>query len=239
MKVFVRLFVLVMLCSVGENAVSKRGGVGYFLAGYSAVNFDSLNDILRAKGYPEVSGKVFSVGGGGYGVVADRIVLGGEGNMLFNGESENRGYRDSISAGYGVSVIGYIVYSGNNLVVYPFAGLGGGGATLSVSSNEAVSGKSFDEVLNNLSYRGVELSTDGFIAGLGLGSDYLMEIKTKTDDKGEKGVMFFLVGIRIGYNFTFGWGDWSANGLNIPDGPETGLEGPFVKIAVGFVRSRE
>jgi hypothetical protein len=153
------------------------------------------------------------------------VIIGGEGHLLVGDESEaaisSGDYKTSLSAAYGFFNVGYLVYSKDDLHVYPLVGLGGGELWLKIGPH------SFDDILEN-PQRSAELSTGGFLLNLALGADYLW--KLKEDEKSEGGLVF---GLRVGYTFAPAKGEWTADGIDISGGPEVGITGPYIRFMIG------
>jgi len=209
------------------SEAKKEEGRGYFMFGGSILDIKDLNSRLESKGYSKFSDNLFSLGGGGHGII-NRVIIGGEGHGLFGGEKESaisgETYKTSLAVGYGFFDIGYILYSKGDLNIYPFLGLGGGGISVKIAEREA---PSFDEVLDNPK-RSANLSSGGFLLNLALGVDYLL--KLAEDENGEGGLVF---GLRMGYTFTPIKGDWQMDGIDVSGGPEVGITGPYIRFMIG------
>lgn len=219
------LFFAPALCR-GQAEGSPEGvGMGYSMFGTSTLDLDALNSRLESKGYPGLSDNFFTTGGGGHAVINDRIIIGGEGHALLGDEVTSGNYESSISAGYGFFDVGYIVYSKNQLRVYPLLGIGGGGMTLKIK--EKTGSLSFDDVLDNPA-RSVNLTTGGFLLSFAVGMDYLLILGG--DEEGEGGLVF---GLRAGYTISPFERGWEMDELELSGAPEMGITGPFVRFMFG------
>lgn len=209
------------------SEAKKEEGRGYFMFGGSILDIDGLNSRLESKGYSKFSDNLFSLGGGGHGMI-NRVIIGGEGHGLFGGEKEStisgETYKTSLTVGYGFFNMGYILYSMDDLNIYPILGIGGGGMSVKIAEREA---PSFDEVLDN-PRRISTLSSGGFLIKLALGADYLL--KLAEDESGEGGLIF---GLQIGYTFTPIKGDWQMGEIDVSGGPEVGITGPYIRFMIG------
>lgn len=206
-------------------AVKKRGGMGYFMFGGSIIDINSLNSRLENKGYSKLSNNFISFGGGGHGII-NKVIIGGEGHGLIGKETTSGNYKTSLNCGYGFFNLGYIIYSTRNFNIYPLLGLGGGGMSLKIVERGT---PSFDEVLDNPK-RSTELSTGGLLIHLSVGTDYLLK-KVCGCGEGEGGLVF---GLRVGYILAPFKGDWEMDGLDISEGPEIGITGPYIRLMIGF-----
>lgn len=203
----------------------EEAGMGYSMLGMSIIDIKDLNARLESKGYSEISDNFFSVGGGGHGIINNRLIIGGEGHALLGEEVTSGNYKNSITIGYGFFNLGYVVYSIKDLRVYPLLGLGGGGMNFKIA--EKVTSLSFDDVLDNPK-RSVELSTGGFLLNLAFGLDYLL--KLAEDEKGKAGL---ILGLRAGYTFSPFKGGWQMDEIEISDAPEIGITGPYIRLMIG------
>jgi len=201
------------------------GGMGYSMFGRSTIDIGDLNEKLESKGYTKLSDSFFSVGGGGYGIINNRVIIGGEGHGLLGDEVTSGNYKNSLYIGYGFFNLGYIVYSVKDLRVYPLLGIGGG--TMNLKIAEKVTSLSFNDILDNPK-RKVELTTGGFLLNVAFGADYLL--KLSEDERGKAG---FLLGLRAGYTFAPFTGNWNMDDIEISGAPEIGITGPYIRLLFG------
>ena len=229
-----RIVVIVMLLCLFSFTITsyaangRRGtGRGYFMVGYSQLNFDELNNCLTAKGYPELSNSLITLGGGGHAII-NKFVIGGQGNAYLGSKEEAKigddRYETSIAAAAGFFNIGYLLYSKNGLCIYPLLGFGGGGMTMKIVDQTS---PSFDEVLDNPK-RNTSLTTGGFLLDVSVGMDYL--IKMEEDENGYGGLV---IGLRAGYTIALNKGDWILETIEISGGPDIGITGPYVRLLFG------
>ena len=207
------------------QAGTQGGGMGYFMSSLNYIDLDKLNSDLKNYSYPELSSCFWAIGGGGHGIIRNKIIIGGEGYALMGDEVSNNTYEVSISGGYGFFDVGYIVYSAKTFRIYPLIGLGAGGLDLEIVKKE--SSLSFDDTLKS-PQRIADLSTGAFLLNLALGADYLLPF---AEDKAGRGGL--VLGIRVGYIFAPYKSDWEMEGLDISDGPELGITGPYLRIIIG------
>jgi len=211
--------------SSAQNVTKKVGsGRGYFITGWSTLDVTKLNDRLTSHGYPEFSNSFISIGGGGHVFIKNKLVIGGQGHTLIGSEKTSGSLKSTISAGYGVFDIGYIIYSRKDLNIYPLLGFGGGGLTLKIAED---SSPAFDDILANPK-RSVELIYGGFVLNLSLGIDYF--VKMGEDEEGVGGLVF---GLQGGYMLAPITHDWKIDENDVNGGPEIGFGGPYVKVMIG------
>lgn len=201
----------------------QGGGRGYFMFGGSKIDIENLNSGLENAGYSTFSDRFISFGGGGYGIIK-RIIIGGEGHGLIGEEATNESTKTSISGGYGFFDVGYLLYSTDAFNLYPLLGIGGGGVNLKIVERST---PSFEDVLENPN-RNAELSTGGFLIDLGFGADYLYKLG---EDEGEEGGL--ALGLRMGYTLTPIKSSWDMDGIDVSDGPDTGVTGPYIRFMIG------
>jgi hypothetical protein len=202
------------------DSTRQGGGGGFFAVGVNATDLAPLNDRLRQAGYPTFPAEMLSVGGGGYGVVAGRLLLGGEGYGLI---APSRGYQGrtvSVGGGYGLFTVGYQFRPTTDLRVHPLVGIGGGGLTLEIGS---AGGQTFDDVLADPD-RSATLERGSLLVSLGAGLEYRFRARS---DGGPQ------VGLRLGYLLSPYDTDWTEGDTRLAGGPDASFQGPFVRVLFG------
>lgn len=211
----------------------ERGGGGYFQAGYMMLDLDELNASLQAAGLPALDDGFVTIGGGGFGVVADRFLLGGEGHALMGSEetTPDGALQVSMGGGYGLFRLGYLAFSRAGFDVWPMIGLGGGGMNLQITERSA---PTFEEVLAN-PLRSSSLSTGSFLLDVSVAAHYRILIEDDDpdpDDEDEIGG--FLVGLQVGYTLAPGDPSWDLDVINgVAGGPDLRLQGLYVRGSIG------
>jgi len=223
--VFVAISILIepTLAQEQKKHRSEAGGKGYFMVGFGKLDLGSLNSRLKAKNYPEFKENYVSLGGGGHAVIG-KLIIGGDGEGHITTETTYGNQNNSLEVGYGFFDIGYILLSSKNLQIYPLIGIGGGGIELQIVEKGA---SEFDDILDNPK-RMSKISTGGLLMQFCLGADYLLSFN---GNEGSIGGLVF--GVRIGYKFTPIKSNWSMENLEISNGPELGITGPFIRIMFG------
>ncbi|MFQ6093056.1 MAG: hypothetical protein ACE5OR_10305 [bacterium] len=225
--VVLSLVVLATLAPKGGSCgteTTKGGGVGVFMFGWNGFDVDELRSKLRESGFEGLEKKDFTYGGGGYGLVGERILLGGEGYGF-----EQVVFSDSVKAtlggGYGFFDVGYVVLSRRGIQVYPMIGIGGGGMDLRLAARNGT--PQFDEVLEN-PRREATLSVGGLLLQCALGVDYFLSLGG--NERAQGGLIF---GLRLGYTFASSKGDWSMKDADVIGGPDARITGPYIHFAIG------
>jgi len=206
-----------------EATIDVSGGRGYVMMGTSMLDIDELNTSLSNAGYSELSDNFFTLGGGGHAII-NRIIIGGEGHGLMADETTTGNYTVSLTGGYGLVNVGYLIFSRGGFHLYPLLGIGGGAIDLKIHEREA---PSFDEILDDPK-RGSELSTGGFLLNVSIGADHLFILGG--DEEGEGGLV---LGLRAGYTFTPIKGDWNMYDMDVGGGPDIGITGPYFHLMLG------
>ena len=102
-------------------------------------------------------------------------------------------------------------------------GLGGGGLSFVIQDERR---RSFNDVLDqpaNIS----SLSAGGMIIDASLGFDYQFSYSEEHPYGG------MIVGIMAGYSY-MPWSQWTMNNQYISHGPFAGINGPYVRLLLGF-----
>lgn len=208
-----------------DSVAYREGGAGFFAIGTSvAGGIDNLNGRLEAMGYPTFQSAALSIGGGGYGIVGQRVLLGGEGHGLIRPAQSFQGRNVSVGGGYGLATLGYLAVARSPLRVYPQVGVGAGGFTVDIGS--AGEATEFDEVLDDPNRR-AELSRGSLLVSLALNATY--ELFSAPDEAGG-----LRIGVQAGYLFAPFSGEWQLDDNPLDDGPDTtGFDGPFIRLLIG------
>lgn len=199
----------------------EGGGGGFFAIGVNSVELGPLNGRLSDAGYPTFPTELFAIGGGGYGVVAGKLLLGGEGYGLIAPSRGFQGREVTAGGGYGLFTIGYRFQPSDPFVVYPQVGIGGGGLSLEIGSAGT---DSFDDVLDNPN-RQASLEKGSLLVSLGAGAEY------RFSKSGEPGG--FQVGLRAGYLLSPYSSDWTLSEDRLAGGPDASFTGPYVRLTIG------
>lgn len=221
-------FLFFILClfvtPIFSQQVTKiSGGVGFFMPGVSILTISKINSSLENKNYPKFGNTFTSFGGGGHAIISN-FIIGGEGHGLVGKEITTDKRMVNLSSGYGIANLGYILYEKHGLMVYPILGFGGGGLSLSITERTI---PTFDQVIDSLKGH-VELSTGSFVLNFALGADYLISFDKNANTRG--GV---LVGIRAGIIYTPIAGNWTMDENKVSGGPETGINGVYLRFLIG------
>jgi hypothetical protein len=191
--------------------------------GGSFLDIGRLSTALERSGYSGFSGDFFTLGGGGH-VVIGRLVLGGEGHGFSGKSSGNARFKTALSGGCGFFNLGYVLYSGKGLRIYPLCGLGAGSITLNITDRRTAS---FEDVLDDPG-RSARLSTSGFLLNLGLQAEKFIGFGSRS--RGEGGLV---IGVRAGYTFAPVKGGWELEKMEIEGGPGTAFAGPYIRLIIG------
>ena len=200
----------------------KEEGAGFFSIGTQFTDLGSLNNRLAEAGYPTFTSEMLSLGGGGYGVVANRLLLGGEGHALTTTDGTFQGRTVSVGGGYGLFTLGYLFRPTSNLRAFPLAGVGGGGLQLEIESTGDPN--NFDEILNNPN-RSATVGRASLLVSLGGGIEYQFGPPGKSG-----GVR---LGLRAGYVISALNSDWQLDENSLSGGPDATMQGPFIRLTIG------
>jgi hypothetical protein len=103
----------------------QRGGVWFFsFECFRLVN--RIRRVLSRRRLPVPASSSLAFGGGGYGVRADRLLLGGSGRGGGASAEDNR-RRVALGGGSGSFDVGYVLVDTGSLRLYPLVGIGGSG----------------------------------------------------------------------------------------------------------------
>ncbi len=202
----------------------KRVNAAYIMGGGNLMNLNQLNINLEDRGFPQVPEEYFSFGFGGH-VIQDKFVVGLEiVHIRERTTRANTDYNLTFSAKHFVLQFGRMLYQKKGLMLYPFVGAGVGKVTLITAQNNI---NSFNDISNLQSSSESRLTKPIIRAGFAL--DYFFNYNKK-----KKGHNNIIIGFRAGYNFSPGENNWTVNRVEVPDGPQTGIRGPYFRIIIGL-----
>lgn len=224
---------VLLLSAATESAAQVRPGMGgrtgsepsavarvYGLGGWAPIDVDALNARLAGlrEPYTPVTGDMVLAGAGMH-VRFRRVLLGGEGALLYS--TEDAEFEDErrarFSGAYGVVTLGFSILGTDGLDIYPLLQIGGAGLSLEVEERGA---PTWDELLEEPG-RSTLLSTGSIIGAAGLGLDYAFR----------NGI---LLGLRGTWNYTPHMDDWNADGDDVLGGPTIDMRGPSLRLLLGF-----
>ena len=204
----------------------KRVNAAYGLFSSTTMNLDNLNRDLSYSKLPELPEKYFTFGFGGH-LIEKRFVAGLEfQKSLLRSRSVSNNYSSVLTFKYALVNFGYLIYSGEKIMIYPMVG-GGFGHVKMFNCDNTIN--SFNDISNFLNTS--EAKRYGFIANFGLGIDYFIQIKINTKKSKKKGLV---IGLRTGYLFSPILEKWRVNLIKVSDGPKIGVNGFYLKFVVGL-----
>ena len=117
------------------------GGFGYFSPGVFLGVVESVEQTLESEsvlGPPAGIGVAgWTIGGGGWGLMAEHFLLGGRGfGMFYPNASTNRGSA-TVTGGGGSFDIGYAVINQDQWLLFPFLGAGGADFTVQITNDSS------------------------------------------------------------------------------------------------------
>ncbi|MCP5053947.1 MAG: hypothetical protein GY940_42660, partial [bacterium] len=159
-------------------------------------------------------------------MIHNKIVVGAEIGRIIEHSSPAGAsqFKTFIGARYTLLNFGYLMYSKKGLMYYPLLGLGLGELKLRTTEHNI---SSFDDISSY--QRGSESRTTNLLINLGFGLDYFFKY-----DKRKKGKNNIVIGARIGYLLSPVRFDWKVNHVRVPDGPNTGISGPYIRFTIGL-----
>lgn len=203
------------------------GGFGYFSPGFVVGHFDDLTGALAAPGSfgaGAAPGRMaVSVGGGGKSLLAGRFLIGGKGFGLFAPTAANDVGRVAVGGGGGGVELGLVVVNRRGWIVYPFAGLGAIGYSLTLT-NTSQGPRSFgDQTI--AAGRALELGAGSAYVELGAGFRRL----TFTRGGG------FIHGAELGLMLALDQGPWKrSDGRAVGGGvPGVNMSGFYLRVDIG------
>lgn len=203
--------------------------VTYLNFGATTLNIGNLNSnsSLSANKYLPFSTNSLTIGTGSRNING-KFMTGSEGNFsLVNKNINTNGYNSYLSSSFSIILnVGYVVYSTENIKVYPFIGGGIGRVNMDIIKDEKT--PTFNEILTN-PVRGVPVSNTSALLQFGIASDYLIKIGKSVQQKGG-----IVVGLKAGYVFSVYSTGFQLEGANLAGSPEINNNGAYIKVYVGY-----
>jgi hypothetical protein len=224
---FRRLFfsIIFILIPVFSFSAIMSGGGGGFHLGYHFLNSEPLNNSIDDAGFGEFSKQRISFGGGGYWILWNRLMFGGEGCGIYPMDTQSDEYTMKYIGGYGLGNIGVVFLRTENIIIYPMFGFGGYGEVLSIYPE---SGQfDFDDIINDPRQM-TSIENGGLMIAIQGGFDYIFNFSKEKDEMG--GIM---IGARAGYLYPLTGENWKMNDVEVINGPESPLKGFYIKFTFG------
>lgn len=236
LKKWMTVIALLLFCLITLNAqddeiekvkkfiTKQRINAAYIMFGFNHVGVDTMNDFLYSRDLPTVEEDYLSLGFGGH-VIHNKFVLGFEVVKMFEKESHTvKEFNTAMGAKYTLLNFGYLAYQKGGIMIYPTLGLGIGELKLRVRENNIDSFEDFTGM-----QRGSESRRLGMLVQISGALDYFHKYNSK-----KKGKNSIVLGIRAGYIFTPLRSNWKVNHVSVPDGPQTALNGFYIRLIFGL-----
>ena len=202
----------------------KRVNAAYLMFGGSRLELDAMNDYLHSNDLPTISKTDISYGVGGH-LVFNKLVLGMEIARFSKKEVPgSKDFNTTVSTKYTVLNCGYLLHSNNGRMIYPYMGIGVGELKLKITENTI---GSFDDIITF--QKSTVARRFAFLMNAGVAFDFFHKY-----DKRKKGKNSLMIGIRAGYLFTPIRPDWRINRIRVTDGPDSAVQGPYLRIIIGL-----
>ena len=232
MKKTILTAIVFFLCIFLCDAQNLRGGFGH---AYFGTAFNLSPNIQSDLEVSSLLGKDLQLnrlakfgGGGGYGLFAGRILLGGSGFGYEVSDGTVRG-QATVTMGGGFVNLGYLVTVKDNLLSFPYIGVGGNGMKLKLKNNTS------DESFTIGSKTIAPGSTMNFQAGgISFEAGYAVKFLTfSTNEPGSHGGL--MIGLQAGTYLFTGISDWHEERSDdmIPTFSTAYAFSPYLRITIG------
>jgi hypothetical protein len=186
--------------------------------GVAGLGLDELNGTLTANGRPPFSTSTATIGIAGYARFG-RLLVGVGGESALPQRDEAAGWTTRVSFGSAMVDAGYVILDRSRLIVYPHVSIGVRATSLTV---QRVGDFTFTDGVRDPA-RGVELSSRGALAGVGL----VAETHLTTSRTGD-----FSIGVRAGLVTSVGAPGTIAGERTVSGAPHE-ASGWHVRLTVG------
>jgi len=205
---------------------SPKEGYGGVILGGLYMDLAELNSSFNRNNLASIKEENFTIGGFGYGVIGEKLIIGGEGGGFWQA-MESKELKAKL---YGVEALfdlGYVALRGEDWKLYPLMGVGFG--IYQLKFIPALATPTFDQLLANpKQYASLRLRS--FIMKVSLGIDRFIKVGKSRNQGSEKGM---LVGLRLGYSWMPRSTGWKMRQMEILNSPKTSFGGYFFNIVIG------
>lgn len=197
-------FLFFILLAVGvlpmrAQSPLRWGGMGFASPGLTFPTITNIDGLITELGFTSGStpGAAWELGGGGFGLLGERVVVGGHGYSFFYADMVETDREISMDGGGGAFRLGYAVLNDGQQLLYPYAGIGGMQVEMEVDNRSGGELRLGDRSLPNNSMTTLELPQAQL--ELGLGWQRLLALG------GPEG---FAIGIDLHYSFSLSEQPW-------------------------------
>ena len=233
MRKFTLLSILLICCAAQQLwAQSIRGGFGHGAFGPAYILAPSVVNDLKD---PSLLGNEFQLnglsmlsGGGGYGLLNNKILIGGSGFGYKISDATSRG-QATFSSGGGFVNLGYLMVARKTMIAFPYIGLGASGMSLKLKNS--TSDESFN--LGNMTIAPGQSSTFN-CESVGFEIGYAIKLLTfSIYEPGHHGG--FMVGLQAGSYFFSGVDNWYEKETDdvVASFSRVRAFSPYLRITIG------
>lgn len=208
-----------------EKRRPKEGYGGLMLGGLY-MELGEMNSSFNRNNLASLKEENFTIGGFGYGIIGEKIVIGGEGSGFWQAvESEE--LKVKLRGGEILFDLGYVLFGGEDWKFFPMVGVGVG--IYQLKFIPAMVTPTFDQLLSN-PRQYAELNLNSFVMRVSFAVDKFIKVGKARRGKGERGM---LVGLRIGYSWMPRSTGWKMREIDVLNSPKTSFGGYFFNIVIG------
>ena len=208
-----------------EERRPKEGYGGLILGGLY-MDLGEMNSAFNRNNLASLKEESFTIGGFGYGVIGEKIIIGGEGGGFWQAV-ESSELKVKLRGGEVLFDLGYVLLQGEDWKLFPLMGVGVG--IYQLKFIPAIATPTFDQLLADpRQYASLELYS--FMMKVSLGFDRFVKVGKSRRNEAEKGL---LVGLRLGYSWMPRSTGWKMREMDVLNSPKTSFGGYFFNIVIG------
>lgn len=190
----------------------------------------SVNAHLKSAGYGTIDSTFMTIGGGGYGIIKNRTIVGGSGFFIFPNKSESVNATAEVKGGYGFFEVGYGIISTDKFKMFPMLGIGGGSMKMNLMPRYSGS-PNFQDILND-PQRMTELSSASFAIQVAMQQLFIFK-EWEEEEDGETHLVKVGGALKFGVIYNFN-NDWKMDGINVMSSPKIPKERYFAGLSIMF-----
>jgi hypothetical protein len=206
---------------VAEDKAQEKNwsGAVFFTMGITQSEKGALGTALRNAGFGRFGDTNLYLGGGGYVLLKNKLLIGGSGGGVLP-SAETDDYVTRLYCAHLTFDAGYAFLRTKHFIAYPFGGVGVGGARLTLEDNDPPD--DFNDYLD-----GTFHATTLFRLGIAMKGGGAFEVRVPLTDEG----FSLIFGTRGGYVYMPWASDWYYGNTGVGKEPDYRYDGPYL---VGF-----
>lgn len=218
------LLITMSIVSAQEVSQPQSMGGGGFTIGYGIMDVSTLHSFVPTS-IPEFRKEHLLIGGEGHGFIGN-LVLGGGGSGIMGDNIKTDSINYNVGGGLGTFDFGYLIVNKDKIKIYPMIGIGGHGYGIKIKRNNNIS---VSDIVSEPAQE-LSISNGGFVGDASVTFNFIPAL---TYDEKKNSYGGFMMGLKVGYAYSFPTSNWRFSGGDVTGGPVFGLNMVYAKLIIG------